>query len=675
MKLVTFDDGRVGELRDDTVVELDVPTMREYFERGGDVRPRARSTALADVRLRAPIMPKKFFHTAGNFREHDEESKRVDWSHPIAPWIVFFQNVDAIVGPDEPIVYPEDLTKELDYELELAVVIAKAGKWFGARGGGGLHRRLRDLQRHHRPRHPAPRDAVRRLLVLQGDRHVLPARAVDRHARRDRRPARPARWSCASTARSRQESHSGNMSVTIPEILVALLGARLLGRRRRLDRHRQRRGRLQRGRRVALPQARRRDRGRDREDRRAPQPGRLLAGRPRRAGTAARLLGDLAARRRQARPRPGADGGGRTRRPRRPGAGQRPLPDELLGDEGLRRRGLPARGPAGADHDRALGRRCGRQRLDDGRRPRARVRPRRPASAALAHARGRPGGRRGRTKRSASSSPWAPRPPTGWWASRRPSRKAWFDAFPGPPTPRRSSRARVHSRRSRRSSGCGWPTRSRPRRWSTWPPSSRPGMKESEAAALWEGFVHGEGTGWKGQVELALGFSLVWSGPGIRTFTATGHRPVQEHEPTLFEIWVCADGYWCDHTKNVCPGTLDPRYDELLDVLLDVYGRALDHCRPGASLAELDVYPRRARGGRLPGPAVASDRARRRRTCTRAAVRASGRHGHDRGRNGARDRAGRVLGGRRRPAHRGQLPHHCGRSRETVELPGRLSVR
>ena len=116
----------------------------------------------------------------------------------------------------------------------------------------------------------------------------------------------------------------------------------------------------------------------------------------------------------------------------------------------------------------------------------------------------------------------------------------------------------------------------------------QPGMKESEAAALWEGFVHGEGTGWKGQVELALGFSLVWSGPGIRTFTATGHRPVQETEPTLFEIWVCADGYWCDHTKNVCPGKLESRYDELLDSLLDVYERALAHCRPGASLAELD---------------------------------------------------------------------------------------
>src|SRR5207247_5877260 len=120
----------------------------------------------------------------------------------------------------------------------------------------------------------------------------------------------------------------------------------------------------------------------------------------------------------------------------------------------------------------------------------------------------------------------------------------------------------------------------------------RPGMKESEAAALWLGFVHGEGTGWKGKVELAPGFSLVWSGAGIRTFTATGHRPVQHHEPTLFEIWVCADGYWCDHTKNVCPGELDARYDELLDALLGVYGRALAHCRPGASLAELDVLIR-----------------------------------------------------------------------------------
>jgi Xaa-Pro aminopeptidase len=116
----------------------------------------------------------------------------------------------------------------------------------------------------------------------------------------------------------------------------------------------------------------------------------------------------------------------------------------------------------------------------------------------------------------------------------------------------------------------------------------RPEMKESEAAALWESFVHGEGTGWKGQVELALGFSLVWSGPGIRTFTATGHRPVSEDEPTLFEIWVCADGYWCDHTKNLCPGELRPEYAELEEQLLSVYETLIGLCSPGQSLAELD---------------------------------------------------------------------------------------
>jgi Xaa-Pro aminopeptidase len=115
----------------------------------------------------------------------------------------------------------------------------------------------------------------------------------------------------------------------------------------------------------------------------------------------------------------------------------------------------------------------------------------------------------------------------------------------------------------------------------------RPGMTESQAAALWLAHVHGEGTA-RSDVDLALGFSLVWSGPGIRTFTATGDRPVQENEPTLFEIWVCADGYWCDHTKNVCPGELEPRYDGLLDQLLVVYGRAVEHLRPGAGFAELD---------------------------------------------------------------------------------------
>ena len=115
-----------------------------------------------------------------------------------------------------------------------------------------------------------------------------------------------------------------------------------------------------------------------------------------------------------------------------------------------------------------------------------------------------------------------------------------------------------------------------------------PGMKESEVGALWEGAVHAHGVGYDGTVEMARGFSLVWSGPGIKTFTATGDRPIQEHEPTLFEIWVCADGYWCDHTKNLCPGELSPRYVELLEQLLDVYNAAVAFAADGAPLAELD---------------------------------------------------------------------------------------
>jgi Xaa-Pro aminopeptidase len=120
------------------------------------------------------------------------------------------------------------------------------------------------------------------------------------------------------------------------------------------------------------------------------------------------------------------------------------------------------------------------------------------------------------------------------------------------------------------------------------------GMTEAQIAAEWEGFVHGEGTGWEGMVELARGFSLVWSGAGIKTFTATTSRAVVEGEPTLFEIWVCADGYWCDHTKNLVVGELSPHYRGLEAGLVGVYEDAIAFAKPGASFAELD---RRIREG------------------------------------------------------------------------------
>jgi Xaa-Pro aminopeptidase len=127
----------------------------------------------------------------------------------------------------------------------------------------------------------------------------------------------------------------------------------------------------------------------------------------------------------------------------------------------------------------------------------------------------------------------------------------------------------------------------------------RPGMTEAEVGALWEGYVHSVGTGYKGKVDLAYGFTLIWSGPGIRTFTATSSRPVLENEPTLFEIWVCADGYWADHTKNLCPGRLKPEYERLLELLLGLYHEGVASVHAGVEMAELDrlIRARIAEGG------------------------------------------------------------------------------
>lgn len=127
----------------------------------------------------------------------------------------------------------------------------------------------------------------------------------------------------------------------------------------------------------------------------------------------------------------------------------------------------------------------------------------------------------------------------------------------------------------------------------------RPGMKECEVGALIEGHVHAVGVGYKGKVEMARAFTLVWSGPGIATFTATSNRPVQENEPTLVELWVVADGYWTDLTKNLCPGTLSKRYVELLEFLLRIFNESAAYAREGASLPGLDrlIRQRIAEGG------------------------------------------------------------------------------
>jgi 2-keto-4-pentenoate hydratase/2-oxohepta-3-ene-1,7-dioic acid hydratase in catechol pathway len=127
------------------------PHMRELFA-GGDTSLEAARKALDyvlendsvtgprgepifysadEIFMRAPIVPRKFFHASG------------------------FRNVDAIIGHEEAVIYPEHLTQELDCEVELAVVLKKDGKHFASDEAsnyiGGYvifnHLTARDIQR------------------------------------------------------------------------------------------------------------------------------------------------------------------------------------------------------------------------------------------------------------------------------------------------------------------------------------------------------------------------------------------------------------------------------------------------------------------------------------------------------------------------------------------------
>lgn len=228
-------EGAYARLADATVP----PNMRALFE-GGDSSLEAARTAVehaqnlgtdaagvhgepifyavADVALRAPIAPKKFFHTAGNFREHHEEASKAGFSHPVMPWIVFFQNVDAIIGHDEPVIYPEHLTQELDYELELAVVLKKGGKHFTPEeasshiGGYVIFNDItaRDIQRREMKSGVFSFCKGIDTFCPLGPWIVTADEIPDAHN---------LAMELRVNGESRQRSHSGKMSVKIPEIL------------------------------------------------------------------------------------------------------------------------------------------------------------------------------------------------------------------------------------------------------------------------------------------------------------------------------------------------------------------------------------------------------------------------------------------------------------------------
>jgi 2-keto-4-pentenoate hydratase/2-oxohepta-3-ene-1,7-dioic acid hydratase in catechol pathway len=172
-----------------------------------------------EVKIKAPIIPKKFFHTAGNFREHHEEAQKAGFAHPVLPWIMFFQNVDAIIGPEEPVVYPSHLTQELDYELELAVVIKKSGKHFTAAeapdyiGGYVIFNDItaRDIQRREMKSGVFSFCKGIDTFCPLGPHIVTPDEIPDPHN---------LAMELRVNGERRQTSHSGKMSVKIPQIIA-----------------------------------------------------------------------------------------------------------------------------------------------------------------------------------------------------------------------------------------------------------------------------------------------------------------------------------------------------------------------------------------------------------------------------------------------------------------------
>jgi 2-keto-4-pentenoate hydratase/2-oxohepta-3-ene-1,7-dioic acid hydratase in catechol pathway len=84
---------------------------------------------LTSVALKSPILsPQKIFLSAVNYKSHGEEQRVMPPSEPY--FFTKFRN--SIIGPNEPILIPR-VSKKVDWEVELAVIIGKRGKYIPMR--------------------------------------------------------------------------------------------------------------------------------------------------------------------------------------------------------------------------------------------------------------------------------------------------------------------------------------------------------------------------------------------------------------------------------------------------------------------------------------------------------------------------------------------------------------
>jgi 2-keto-4-pentenoate hydratase/2-oxohepta-3-ene-1,7-dioic acid hydratase in catechol pathway len=118
------------------VTPLSVGDINAVF-RGERCEAKGQPIALSSVKLKAPLLPLRNIMCVGkNYHEHakefsasgfDSSSTGAADAIPTAP-IIFTKVPQSVIGPDEPIRYPTGVSKQLDYEAELAVIIGKGGR-------------------------------------------------------------------------------------------------------------------------------------------------------------------------------------------------------------------------------------------------------------------------------------------------------------------------------------------------------------------------------------------------------------------------------------------------------------------------------------------------------------------------------------------------------------------
>lgn len=98
----------------------DLPTVMHHLSQRTSAGNSSSGAIVMNPTLLCPVpSPGKILAVGHNYRAHIAE---VGKSVPAEPYI-FAKYPSSLTGPTAPITYPEGLTRELDYECELAVII------------------------------------------------------------------------------------------------------------------------------------------------------------------------------------------------------------------------------------------------------------------------------------------------------------------------------------------------------------------------------------------------------------------------------------------------------------------------------------------------------------------------------------------------------------------------